>query len=204
MKTKQSILYFGFFMLGLCAVLYYLPSCKAIRQGKNFAKCEFRATNMDKISLAGVQIPENVQSIEQINFLDAAAILAAFSRGGEFLLNFRQNVEVKNPNQALAALNRLDWILIVDDKEITQGTNNERIEVQAQATAQMPMQFSIDLRKVINANAADAFINLVMNLAKQSNKPSQVKLKVKPYFKIAGVLVPYPGYISLSQEFKSQ
>jgi hypothetical protein len=158
---------------------------------------------MEKLTLAGIKLPENVQSIDQINFLDAAALLAAFAKGGEFPLSFVQNVEVKNPNQDLAAMSKLDWILIVDDKEITQGSNTERIEVAPQETKNMPLQFTIDLRKVLNSGAADAFINLVMNLSKQSKRPSQVKLKVKPYFKIAGGLVGYPGYISLTQEFKS-
>ncbi len=190
-------------LLVLLVSLLCGAGCKSISQGKRFANCEFRATYMEKMTLAGVQLPENVQSMEQINFLDAAAILAAFSRGGEFPLSFTQNVEIKNSNQELAALNRMDWILLVDDKEITQGTNTDRIEVAPQTTAVMPMRFTIDLRKVLQSGAADAFINLVMNLAKQSKKPSQVKLKVKPYFKIAGVLLPYPGYISLNQEFKA-
>jgi LEA14-like dessication related protein len=186
-----------------CGLVVLFSSCKSISQGKNFAKCQFRMTTMDNINLVGVSISSNMQSLEDINFLDAAKIMATFASGAEMPLTFIQNIEVQNPNPATAALNRLDWILYVDDKEITQGYHDQRIEVQSNQTVNMPLNFRIDLRKVINSGAADAFINLVMNLAKQSKRPSRIKIKVKPSFNIFGATVAYPGYISLTQEFSS-
>jgi hypothetical protein len=178
-------------------------SCKSISQGKRFAQCQFRATTMDNMVLAGVALPPNLQDISQLNFLEAAQIMATFSGGGEFPLTFIQNVEVQNPNNEVAAINRLEWILFVDDKEITQGANDQRVEIQPNAITNMPLSFKIDLRKVINSGAASAFTNLVLNLLKQSKKPSSITLKVKPSFKIAGMMMPYPGYISLTQQFSA-
>jgi LEA14-like dessication related protein len=159
---------------------------------------------MDNMALAGVQLPPNLQNISELNFMDAAKLMAAFSTGGEFPLTFVQNVEVRNPNLSdVAAINRLDWILLVDDKEITQGTNEQRVEVPPNSITNMPLSFKIDLRKVISSGASSAFLNLVLNLVKQSKQPSSIKLKVKPSFNIAGVNIAYPGYISLSQNFSA-
>ena len=194
---RKTILFF--FLCTFCV----MSSCRSISQGRRFAQCQFRVTTMENMALAGIVLPPTLENISQINFLDVAQIMANFAKGGEFPLTFIQNVEVQNPNDQLAAINRLEWILLVDDKEITQGFNDQRVEVQAKSIVNMPLNFKIDLRKVISVGAAEAFINLVLNLLKQSKKPTRIKLKVKPSFKIAGMMVAYPGYISLKQEFSA-
>jgi LEA14-like dessication related protein len=199
-KKTHSKVCIGLIIIILATTTF---ACKSISQGKKFAKCQFRATTMEQINLAGVTIPPNIQNVSDIGFLDAAKITATFLSGAEMPLSFIQNVEVENPNEDMAAINRLDWILFVDDKEITQGTHNQRTEVQPKSITNMPLQFQVDLRKVINSGAADAFLNLVMNLTKQSKRPSRIKLKVKPHFNVLGATVAYPGYISLTQEFSA-
>lgn len=184
-------------------LLAMLVQCKPLSQGRRFANCQFRATNIENFALAGVRLPKSLEDLSQLNFIDLGTVMTAFSRGGEFPLSFTQNVEVRNPNNDVAAIDKLDWILYLDGNEMTQGSIEQRIEVAPQSTAVMPVQASIDLRKVINSGSAGAFFNLIRNLMKQSDTPSQVKIKVRPSFRVAGTHIPYPLYISLSQEFTS-
>jgi LEA14-like dessication related protein len=185
------------------SLLALLVQCKSISQGKRFANCQFRATNIENFALVGVRLPKSLEDISQLNFIDLGTVMNAFGKGGEFPLSFTQNIEVRNPNNDVAAIDKLDWILYLDGNEMTQGTIDQRIEVQANGTAIMPVNATIDLRKVINSGSAGAFFNLIKNLMKQSDTPSQVKIKVRPSFRIAGTNIPYPLYISLSQEFTS-
>ncbi len=191
-------------LLYILLLIISLSSCRSISQGKRFSQCQFRTTTMDNMALAGIPLPPTLQNLSEMNFLDVGRIMASFATGGEFPLTFIQNVEIRNPNtNDVAAINRLDWILFVDGKEITQGSNDQRVEVQPNSVTNMPLSFKIDLRKVISSGASGAFLNLVLNLVKQSKKPSTITFKVKPSFKIAGAMIGYPGYISLTQEFSA-
>ena len=190
----------------LLITMMLLSGCEILEQAQqmaNLTKCEFRLNSVDQLRLAGVNI-QQVRQLSDLNFMDAAKITAA-AAGGTLPLNFTLNVEVKNPNPAAAGLNRLDWILLIDDIEMTTGVNNQRVQVAANGgTAIIPLTIGIDLRQALQGKSADAIANFGLNLAGAGNRPTRITLKAKPTIMVGSQTISYPGYLTVQNEFTSR
>lgn len=179
-----------------------LPSCSVLRQTsemKNFAQCDFRLESVRNLKLGGVNFQDK-QSVSDISFAELAKIASAIA-GGSLPMNFDLNVLARNPNPALAAMNRLDWILMIDDIEMTKGVLTERIEIQPNSVTTFPVAINFDLMKVLSGKSSEAVINFALNLAGSGGKPTRVKLKAKPSILVGDNLLEYPGYITIRQDF---
>ena len=180
-----------------------LGACKQLKELANFAKCEFKIKSIENINLAGINV-QQVKSISDIGVLDAAKLMAAVTQNN-FPLQFTLNVDVKNPNPAQASLNKLDWILIIDDIELLQGTTQNRIQIAPNGgITNYPLAFNFNLKEVLKQKTGQSLINFGMNLAGVGNQPSRVTLKAKPYINIGNIQIPYPGYITIKNEFTSK
>jgi hypothetical protein len=166
----------------------------------NFAKCDFRLKSVENIHLAGVNV-QNIANKSQLSPINVAQLIAAVA-SNQFPLEFVLNMEIKNPNNQKAVMNAMEWILLIDDIEMTKGRLDKRVEIMPNnQIATMPLNFNFDLKKVLSGKSADAIINFGLNLAGAGNSPTRIKLKAKPSMIIGNYSVPYPGYITISQEF---
>lgn len=190
----------------LIAVSFSLTSCDVLKQVAEmatFARCEFRLSTVENLNLAGVNVQQK-KSLSDLSFTDAAKLTAAFA-GGQLPLNLTLNVQVKNPNQAQASLNKLEWILLIDGIEMVSGINQERVNVPAGGgTAILPLKIGVDLMKVLSGRSRDAILNFGFNLAGMGNTPTRITLKAKPSILVGGQTLSYPGYLSIQNEFTSQ
>lgn len=192
MKTKAFL---------FCIVIL-LGSCDALKELSAFSKCQFRMDTLTQPELAGVRL-DNKNSFSDLSLLDATKVTTAFF-AGNMPLSFNLNVEAKNPNATQAAINKLEWIAILDDVEMVSGILNERIVVAPNnGKTIIPVKISVDLKDVLSGKSKEALVNLAMNLSDPNGKPSRVKLKVKPTLLLGTMPVDYPGYITLTQDFKA-
>lgn len=195
------------FILSLfIATLVTLSSCDILEQASqvaNLTKCEFRLKSVDQMRLAGVNI-QQVDQLSDLNFIDAARITAA-ATSGNLPLNFTLNVEAKNPNGATAGLNRLDWILLIDDIQMVSGVNEQNVQIAANGgTSVIPLTIGINLKEALKGKSADAIANFGLNLAGAGNKPTRITLKAKPSILVNGRSIAYPGYLTVENEFTSR
>jgi hypothetical protein len=188
--------YFVFILFLFCA----LPSCQTLQMMKNFAKCEFRLAQLSNITALGIDMTGK-RGFADFSLLDAGKVVQALA-GNQFLLNFVSNIEVRNPNAEPAGLTRMDWILVVDNKEILNGSLNQAISVPANnGTALMPLNLSIDLKKIFANQSRDETLSLAFDLAQQGNNTNRLMLRVRPYINIGGAEIPYPGYLNIKKDF---
>ncbi len=177
-------------------------SCNVMRQAnemKTFAVCDFQIESADKFELAGVNM-DGVSRADDLGFTEITSIMLAFARG-KLPLEFVLNIKIQNPNPSIAAMNKLEWILFIDDIEMTNGLLNKRVEISANGgTTVLPVDISFNLNNALDGKTADALINFVMNLNKQSERPTRIMLKAKPSIKVGGKLLNYPGYIKVESE----
>lgn len=194
MTTKTSFLW-------IALVLLVSASCTQLKQMANFTKCEFRMNSVQNTTLAGVNV-QQIQNYSDLNLLQVGKLTAAYA-SGNMPLTMTINVDAQNPNDATAAMNRMDWILLIDGKEIVTGTLNERVSIAPSGgTATIPVRISADLRKLMAKNSTEENINMGLGLVGAGNKPSpKLSLKIKPSIMIGSLTVPYPGYITLSTNF---
>jgi hypothetical protein len=182
-----------------------LSACSVLQQTSEiaaFTKCEFRIESARNMRLAGINIQDK-HSMSDLGIMDMAKIAGVIA-GGTLPLTFDLNVQIKNPNPGLAAMNKMDWILIIDDVEMTRGILNQRIEIPANTVTSFPVAMSIDLMKSLNGKSGDALINFALNLAGTGSHPTRIKLKAKPTIMIGSTPIEYPGYITIRQEFGAQ
>ena len=186
--------------------LLFLGGCDILEQASqvaNLTKCEFRLESVDQLRLAGVNI-QQVDQFSDLSFIDAAKITAA-ATGSNLPLNFTLNVEAKNPNSATAGLNRLDWILLIDDIEMVSGVNEQNVQIAANGgTSTIPLTIGINLKEALKGKSADAIANFGLNLAGAGNKPTRITLKAKPSIMVSGRSIAYPGYLTVENEFTSR
>jgi len=194
---KTRFILFSSFVL----IMFYTLSCKQLQEMAAFSKCEFRLNTIENIHLAGVDV-QKVQSINDLSILDAGKLMAAVTQNN-FPLKFNLNVDVKNPNTTKASLNRLDWILLIDEIEMLNGTSQKKIEVAPNSIANYPMSFDMNLRDILTQKTGNSLINFALNLADMGNKPTRLTLKAKPYVNIGQFQVPYPNYINIKTNFVS-
>jgi len=195
MKTK---LFISFLVVGILS----FQSCDILQQMVTFTKCEFKMNSLTNTKLVGIDI-QNKNSFSDLSFMDAANATKTLL-GGELPLSFNLNIETKNPNASTAAMQKMEWILFIDDIKITTGILNQKISIPPGETRNIPLTMKLDLKKLLNNKTKSALLNFGFNLADAGNYPTRVKLDIKPTIDVAGIPIEYPGYFTLKKDFGSQ
>lgn len=150
--------------------------------------------------VAGIDV-NRIKGFSDLSFMQAGKITTSYL-SGNLPLDFTLNLEGTNPNTSEARLAQFDWILKIDDVQITTGTNGNEYAIPANdGTVIMPLKISVNLLDVLNSEAKDALLNFGLNLADASGKPTRVSVQIKPTVYVSSVPITYPGYITLGTEF---
>jgi LEA14-like dessication related protein len=176
---------------------------KQVDQMSNLSKCEFKLESVQQLSLAGVNV-QNVKTISDLGMMDAGKLMTAIANQ-QFPLDFILNIGVKNPNPASAGMTKMEWILLIDNIEMTRGLLEKQVTIPGNnGTAIIPMQMHVDLKKALTGKSADAILNFGLNLAGSGNKPTRFTLQIKPTISVGGFPITYPGYFNVNTEFTSK
>ena len=189
----------GTALLGTAAVF---TSCAGIsrqqEEGKNFKNCEFKLQAIEQATLGGVDVT-NMRSAADLSPGDRARILAAYATGS-LPLNLRVSLQVTNPNASLAALNALDYKVLVDGSEIATGATTQRIEVPANGTATLTLPLTADARQVVANGGAEALGGFALGLADRTRQPTRVTIAVRPSVRFLGGTFKSPNYLTIDQD----
>ena len=184
-------------------LLLALNSCEVldqVNQMQQLALCEFKVTSVDNVQIAGIEVDEHTKKgdlgVAQIMQLTAAI----FKR--ELPVNFNLGLHIDNPNNKPAAMNRMDYELYVDDRQLLTGQMNQTVSVAPMSASVVAMPVSVDLFEVLNNETQDALVNLAFKLTGDQSNPADVLLKVKPYIQVGGRTLAYPGFLNLRYTIK--
>jgi LEA14-like dessication related protein len=186
-------------------LLSFLGSCglnRQVREMRTLADCEFRYEGLERASLAGVDVLR-VAGTGDLEAGEAAVLFAALALG-RLPLDLTVRVGVRNPNETAAAVNRLDWVLLIDDIEMGAGAVTDRVEIAPRGgAAVVPVHFSTELVSAFSGQSGESLIAFALNLAGGGDRPSRVTVRIKPTVTVGGKAVQVPGTITLNQEFSS-
>jgi len=200
MIKNISRLYIFIPMVLLLAIL--ANSCNFLKEISTLGKCEFRVTTLEDPEIAGVDV-SHVRSFTDLSFVDMGVISASFLKG-DLPLSFTLNVEVRNPNPAMAALNGLEYLAFIDDVEVASGQLDRRIEIPANGGVEsIPLRLNTDLIDILKKDSRQALVNFGLNLADAGNRPTRVSIKIKPTILVGAMEINYPGYFTVQHDFTS-
>ena len=166
----------------------------------NILNCDFRMESLTDTKLAGIRI-QNIKSFSDLNLLQVGNLSAAYL-SGNVPIEFRLNLEGKNPNPAEAVMAKFDWILLIDDIQMATGTNEKEYNIPANDGTQIiPLHISINLLDILTNETKNSLLNFGFNLADAGSKPTRVDLKIKPTIYLNSIPISYPGYLDLGTEF---
>ena len=201
MKTMHIFRTPGLISLVLLAVLAG-HSCNFLKEITTLGKCEFRMTTLEDPEIAGVDVSQ-ISSFTDLNLVDMGIISGSMLKG-DLPLSFTLNVEVRNPNPATAALNRLEYLAFIDDVEVASGDLDRRIEIPANGgVSTIPLRLETDLIDILKKDSRQALVNFGLNLADAGKRPTRVSIKVKPTILVGAMEIIYPGYFTVKHEFTS-
>jgi len=190
------------FRICVLSILLSVLSCTYLKELTTLKDCEFRMRTLENPVLAGVDISGifNLKdfSIEQTGKITKSILL------GTLPLSFILNVEVKNPNQKNASLNRLEYLAFIDTVQIASGAMEEHVVIPSGGgIATIPVKVETDILDLVKKESVNTLLNYALNLADDGNRPVRVNIKIKPWIQIGSTDREYPGYITVKQDFAS-
>lgn len=180
----------------ICLMSFLLVNCKAYKEIKALEACEFKATGIENIQLAGYEM-KNKRSITDFSFLEGAKIGKDYATK-KLILSYTVPIQANNPNKQLAALNRLEWKLMFDNIEILNGISSERIEIPAQQSSTFPLHMKMNISDLLSKKSFQELQELAFNLESEYKKGNRLHLKVKPYLRIGKKNIAYPGFLKVN------
>lgn len=197
MKTKPFL--FLFFLV----VSLILAGCDVVNQASqtiHLINCDFRIRSVENVNLAGINV-QHISNIKDLTWNDATKLMTAVA-STSFPLSFQLNFEARNPNPTAAGMNQLEYIIFIDDIQMTSGFLNKSFTIPPNnGTAIIPMLITTDLKKVLQGKSLDAIVNFGLNLSGAGNTPTRFKVKLRPSILINGKSLSYPGYITVKTEY---
>lgn len=179
-----------------------LYSCSYLKELSALKECEFRMTTVENMLLAGVDISKIVTtrdySLEQTGKITKSILQ------GTLPLSFILNIEVKNPNQNNASLNRLEYIALIDTTQVASGSLEEQIVIPAAGgIATIPLNVRTDLLDLLKKAPINTLLNFTLNLADNGKRPVRVSVKIKPWIQVGARNIEYPGYLTITKDFST-
>jgi hypothetical protein len=198
---SSSLKVFRLFLFA--ALVLVIGSCKSIRELKSLSKCQFRIGTVKNIQLGGVNI-QTIRKFSDVKLADAAKITAGLL-SGKLPLSLTINLEAKNPNKTLAAMNRVDWIAMIDQTELLTGFVGNRIEIQPNGgVATIPLNVAVDLKHILKSFGKSELLDFATGLVDGTDRPTRVALKLKPTIMVGKKPIEYPGWFTVKRDFVSE
>lgn len=169
-----------------------------INQAKQLSACTFEIKEINDIHLAGIPLQDGMKQSD----LNAGQMmqLAGSIFAGKLPLDMNVALMVKNPNKKSAAINKLDYNILLDGHEIINGNLTESVFIAASDSGIVKIPVGTDLYRILSGESSDAVINLGFKLTGHESREAVIEVRVKPYIKIGNRDLPYPGYIVLKEK----
>ncbi|MDR1720195.1 MAG: hypothetical protein LBR67_08800 [Dysgonamonadaceae bacterium] len=159
-------------------------------------QCQYKYNSISNINLSGVSV-KNVNSLTAADILSLTGLIKAFS-GSTIPLQFTLNLDVTNPNYQPAILNTLQYILEIDNIEMTTGTVDSKMQIATGQIAQLPVNIAFDLKKAMKNETLDAVKTMALNFVGLGDRATNVTIKLKPSLDIGGQQLVSPIYIPVT------
>ena len=187
-------------ILGLVLLVsVLLTSCGVgndLTSAYNITQCEYKYKNIANLNVSGMNLSNGISPTYVPKLL---AILGGTA--SSIPMNFTLNLDVKNPNATVAALNGLQYIISIDDVQFTTGQVNQALNIAGGASQTLPLNIGVDLATLMSGNSKTAVQNIAKNFIGIGSDKSNVTVQIKPTFMVGGRAITSSMYIPVSFTF---
>lgn len=187
--------------------LWLVPAAVGCASLQQFAALQSVDFSLDRVSsprLAGIDL-QQVRSYEDLGYADAARLALALVQES-LPMDFRLHLRAENPtdNSTEARLMRMDWTLLLQDRETVSGVFEEEVLLPPGQPRDIPLLISLDLVDFFEGSAQD-LLELALSIAGQGGAPKEVALRATPVVDTPLGPIRYPTPITiLSREVGSR
>ncbi|MBC8155227.1 MAG: hypothetical protein H7Z72_20245 [Bacteroidetes bacterium] len=188
-------------VLALPMLVWQCGVSRQLSEAKALGNCQYNLVSADSISLSGYDI-RDFKSLEEINPVKYPRIATGLLTRN-VPLNARINLDITNPTNKNAAINQLEYRVLLAGQELATGFLNQRIAVSSGGgKIRVPIRINTNAYKLVtDPKTRDAFTEFVQNLSgNASAKPSKLTIKIKPTLGVGDKAINYPGYITIDKE----
>jgi hypothetical protein len=170
--------------------------CATLQQFTALRDVDFGVDHLSDVRLAGVDLTR-VTTYSQLSIADAGRLVAAVSQR-RLPMDFRLHLTATNPadNSVDARLVRMDWTLLLQDRETLSGVFAEETLLRRGEPTDVPITISLDLMDFFQGSAQDLF-DLARSLSGQGGPPTQVTVRATPTVDTALGPIRYPRPITI-------
>ena len=184
----------------LFSVMLTLSGCTALQSGLsnayNLANCDYRYNSVSDITISDINVSKGLSPL-----MIPKVLLLLSGNTSSIPMDFTLNLDVKNPNSGTAAFQAMSYIISIDGIQFTTGNFRQPFSVGAGESKMLPMTIGFDIAELMKSNSRTAIENIVKNLIGINDKKSEIKLQLKPSFKVGEQTFSSPVYIPVSFAF---
>ena len=192
MRTRPSLARSVLFLL----LTLPLGSCATLQQIAALRRVDFSLERVSDLRLAGVEL-DRVNSFDDLGFADAGRLALAVSQRS-LPVDFRLHILAENPpeNSTDARLLRMDWTLLLQDRETISGVFEDEIILPPGDPREVPLLISLNLVDFFEGSAQD-LVELALSLTGQGGEPKEVALRATPVVSTPLGPIRYPQPITI-------
>jgi hypothetical protein len=186
-------------LITFTAFTLLFTSCDVLQQASDvvqFAQCDFSVDKVGMVKVGNVSI-KNIQRPEDLNPLELVGLTQQLM-SGSLPVTLDVAIKATNNQSQKAGISGLDWELYMKDTRYGGGKLNQAVEVLPGQSTTFPVSVSFDLLKLVTGNNLQQILDLVFNINdKEKLKQLDLKLQLKPYYRVGSEVQEYPGYITV-------
>ncbi len=170
-------IYVGFIIAG---VLFLAGvGCQTLREIAALRNVAFAIDRVTDARLAGVDV-QRLQSYKDLSPGDVLRLGRALLNK-ELPLDFQLHLTAENPpgNPVQARLVKMDWTLLLDDRETISGVFDDNIVLPPGQPTDVPIPISLNLVEFFEHGLQD-LVELAMAVGGQEGEPIRIKLQATP------------------------
>ena len=179
----------------LCSLLF-TSGCATLQQLRALDRVDFSIGGVSDVRLAGIEL-SRLGTFSDLSLLDAARLASAV-QSRDLPLGLEIQLIGENPadNVADARLTRMDWTLLLQNRETLSGTvAGETLLRRGQPTT-IPIVVQLNLIEFFEGTASDLF-ELALSIAGAGGEPKDVALRALPVIETAFGPISYPEPITI-------
>jgi len=171
-------------------------SCATLQQIAALRNVDFSVDHISDARLAGIDLGR-MRSFQDLGIVDAGRLALAVSQK-RLPMEFQLHLMAENPggNTTDARLIRMDWTLLLQDRETLGGVFDGDVLLRPGEPTDVPITISLNLVDFFEGSGQD-LLELALSLAGQGGAPKDVALRATPVIDTPLGPMRYPRPITI-------